>query len=153
MRCIRSGADRCSFDIACVKAKHNKLMRNHRESHLPCCDVVYVDICKACHSDLPGHVINRIKGLCKIAPPDKVPKIRIGANCRAILNTCINCPAYKPCEKDHYDILFYIAHLKGWLECLNDMGRENIKKLQEKFRSLSEKELVKRLCKLAIELF
>ena len=150
MRCIRSGTSKCSFNIACVKAQHGRVMKNHMERHLPCYDAVYVDVCDACHSELPGHVIERIKGLCKIAPPDKVPKIRIGDNGKAVLNACINCSKYKPCEKNHYDILFYIAYLKGWLECLNDVGRENIKKLQEKFGLLSEEELVEQLCKFSL---
>jgi len=146
MRCIRSGMDRCSFVIPCIKANHDQIIRNHRETHLPCDCIVIVDVCKNCHSELPGHIINRIKGLCRISPPGKLPKPRIGVNGRSVLNTCINCPQYNPCKRISYDILFYLAYCMGYITCLNSTGIRNISILQRKFGQCNVKDLIAQLC-------
>jgi len=154
--CVRSRRrGRCAFADGCIRVRHGNITFNHRESHLPCGTNIIIDVCINCHPDLPRHVLRRIQGLRKISPPNRTPNIcniiGYGSNAHNILNICINCPKYKPCEKEMYDLLFYIAYKCCDLidqKCLNNVGKRNIHDLERKFKSTNCRDLIENLCHL-----
>ena len=155
--CVRSRRGGCAFDDGCVRVMHGDVMFNHREDHLPCRTNIIIDVCINCHPDLPGHVLRRIQGLCKISPPNRVPDIckiiGYGSNAHNILNICINCPKYKPCVRETYDLLFWIAYKCCSLldqKCLNNIGKRNVHDLERKFNNINCKDLIKHLCYLLL---